>query len=115
MTTEQHEGGQTMTTDAAQQALATKVQRFMKDLTSEEATLFAASIAGGLWPGAGVEGDTIDVKGFGLLPLARSPGSPIALASAPPKLEARCRWQAEGPGTLCYYCGSVRVQCVNFG
>lgn len=98
------------TTDAAQRSLATKVQRFLEDLTGDEVVLFAASIAGGLRAGEGIEGDTLDVQGFGLLPLATSAISPVV-----PRVQAQCSWQVDGPGTLCYYCGSVRVQCVYFG
>jgi hypothetical protein len=94
-----------MTTDAAQRSLVTKVQRFLADLTGEEAALFAASIAGGIAPAEGVAVETTDLRGFSLLPQATT-------ASAAPRPNGGCRWQAEGPGTLCYYCGPVRVQCI---
>ena len=103
-----------MTTDAAQQSLARKVQTFLEGLSQEEAALFAASIAGGIQAGEGVEGDSVEVQGFGFLPLAGSAISPTVTPKAP-QVQAQCSWQVVGPGTLCYVCGTVRVQCVNFG
>ena len=103
-----------MTTDAAQQSLAEKVKTFLEGLSRDEAALFAVSIAGGIRAGEGMEGDTVEVQGFGFLPLAGSAISPVVAPKAP-QVQAQCSWQVTGPGTLCYICGTVRVQCINFG
>jgi len=74
---------QHMTTDAAQQSLAGKVRTFLGGLSRDEAALFVASIAGGIQAGEGMEGDTVEVQGFGFLPLAGSAISPAVATRAP--------------------------------
>jgi hypothetical protein len=99
------------TDDAVQRSLADKVATFLDALSPQEASLFAASIAGGLQAGEGVAGDTVEVQGYGTLTLAQSPIAPVVA----PRLQAQCSWQVVGPNQLCYICGSVRVQCVFLG